>query len=436
MSPSLLLAVVLAAAVGPYLAGGVLDGFFAGDDFQWLHGASSLGWQRAFDLSSRSASYRPVIDLYFVAGKLVCDRSSACYHGASLAVHVMTVAGLFTLARMLFRDLRIATLGTLLFALQPAYVQAVTWVAAIPNTLGAALMVASLLAQTQSWTASGERQGFWEGLAIVTFLLAVFAHEASIVMLGISALMWQEFGPRPLYRRRGLVAGLIGVALLFAWATWMSNRNNVLFPEGGYQMGTHVVRHAFESLAQLTVGPRWWLSDVVWIGALGWLLLGSRVTRFSAVWLLLAMTPYLGFTTGTVSRYHYVPAMGFSLALGSAVILSVDWLNSRRLHRTLWLQVAGSIVAAFLVVRFANFKYASAAGEVRTLEPWREYASLVMGLNPGPVEGAIRVPPPDDPAIEDRYLEPMFRWLFDNNDLQVIVERNASRSDAPDSSSF
>ena len=71
MSRSLLLPVLLAIAVGPYLAGGVINGYFAGDDFHGSMGRRhSAGWQRAFDLSSRSASYRPVIDLYFVAGKL------------------------------------------------------------------------------------------------------------------------------------------------------------------------------------------------------------------------------------------------------------------------------------------------------------------------------------------------------------------------------
>ena len=102
-------------------------------------------------------------------------------------------------------------------------------------------------------------------------------------------------------------------------------------------------------------------------------------------------------------------------------------MRRRRPQRRLWFQLAGALVAVFLIVRFANFKYASAAGEVRTLEPWRDYATTVLELHPGPVEGTIRVPPPDDPAIEERYLEPMLRWLFDSNELQVIVERNVQR---------
>lgn len=424
----MLLAIVVALAAGPYLAGGVIDAYFAGDDFQWLHGAATLGWQRAFDLSSRSSSYRPVIDLWFVAGRFVCGRSSACYHAASLGVHLLTVAMLFTLARVLFRDLRIAALGAVIFALQPAYVQAVTWVAAIPNTLGAALLLGSLLAQASSWSAASSRTArAWETLSVLAFLLAVFAHEACIVLLAVSAVMWHEFGPRPLYRRPLLLAGLLSAAALFAFATYVSNRNNVLFPDGGYQLGPHVVRHAFEFLAQLAVGPRWWVSDALWIVALVGLVMASRATRFSALWLLVSLTPYLGFTNDNVSRYHYAPAMGFSLALASAVVLSTDWCAARWPQRRLWATATGALIGVFLVVRFANFSYPSAAGEVRSLEPWREYARAVLFANPPPIGPAIRVPPPANPVIEERYLEPMLRWLYEDNDLQVIVERYARR---------
>jgi hypothetical protein len=91
------------------------------------------------------------------------------------------------------------------------------------------------------------------------------------------------------------------------------------------------------------------------------------------------------------------------------------------------LNVGGAIVALFLVVRFAIFSFPTAAREVHFLEPWREYARLALLRNPPPVGDAITVPAPTDPAVEERYLEPMLRWLFDDHDLQVIVERRTSR---------
>jgi hypothetical protein len=425
---SLVVGTLLAIAAAPYLAGGVLGAYFAGDDFQWLYAATALGWERAFDVSSRSSSYRPVIDLWFTAGHVVCDRSSACYHAASLIVHLFAVAMVFVLAQMLFRDVRIAALGTALFALQPAYTQAVAWVAAIPNTLGAAFLLAALLAQTQSWqprSPTGQRA--WEIASVALFFLAVFAHEASIVLLAVTVLMWYEFAPRPLHQRRLLAAGLLAVAATFAFATYLSNRNNIMFPEGGYRLGPHVVQHAFEFLAQLTVGPRWWLSDGLWIVSIAGMVIASRATRFSALWLLVSLTPYLGFTTGNVSRYHYVPALGFSLALAAVVVTGTDWCAARAPHRRVLLNVGGAIVALFLVVRFTTFSFPTAAREVHFLEPWREYARLALLQNPPPVGDSITVPAPTDPAVEERYLEPMLRWLFDDDDLQVIVERRTSR---------
>jgi hypothetical protein len=218
---------------------------------------------------------------------------------------------------------------------------------------------------------------------------------------------------------------MIAVAVFFAWATFVAQRNNAIFGQGGYGVGPHMVRHLFEFLAQLTVSPRWWLSDVLWITALAVLVAASRATRFSALWMLTSLTPYLGFTAGNVSRYHYVPAMGFSLALAAVVVQGSDWLAAR-VPRSVWPRVGGAILAAFLLVRFARFCYPAAAAEARSLEPWREYAALVLSLNPGPVGPSIRVPAPPDPAVEERYLTPMLRWLFDDNELQVIVERTAS----------
>ncbi|MGE0704061.1 MAG: hypothetical protein AB7P22_09020, partial [Vicinamibacterales bacterium] len=428
--PAILLAILLAAAAAPYLSGGSLDAYFAGDDFEWLFGASALGWQRAFEVSTRSASYRPVIDLWFVGLRAVCGQGSACHHAASLLVHLAAVAMLFTLARLLCRDLRIAVIGAAMFAFQPAQVQAVVWVAAIPNTLGAAFLLASLLAQALSWesVSEGSRRA-WEATAVSLFAAAVLSHEASITMLAVSGVMWHFFAPRSILRRPIMTIGLTVVCLFFAWATVVSNRSNALFPEGRYGLGEHVVRHFFEFLAQLTVGPRWWLSDLLWIVALAGLLVASRATRFSTLWMLVALLPYLGFTAGNVSRYHYVPAMGFSLALAAALVNASDWIASRLPARRTWIAAGTAVVAAFLIIRFARFCYPAVESEARSLEPWREYAVMVRALNPGPVGPSIRVPAPEDPAIEERYLQPMLRWLFQDNDLQVIVERTARRAE-------
>lgn len=426
--PAIILAIILAAAAAPYLSGGSLDAYFAGDDFEWLFGASALGWQRAFEVSTRSASYRPVIDVWFVGLRTVCGQGSACHHAASLVVHLAAVAMLFTLARALFRDLRIAAIGTAMFAFQPAQVQAVVWVAAIPNTLGAAFLLSSLVAQTRSWQSGPARQQqAWEWTAVGLFAAAVLSHEASITMLAVSALMWHVFAPRSILGRPIMAIGLPVVSLFFAWATVASNRSNALFPEGRYGLGEHVVRHFFEFLAHLTVGPRWWLSDLLWIVALGGLVATSRATRFSALWMLVSLLPYLGFTAGNVSRYHYVPAMGFSLALAGALVYASDWLACRLPARRRWVTAGTALVAAFLVVRFARFCYPAVESEARSFEPWREYAVLARALNPGPIGPSIRVPAPDDPAIEERYLTPMLRWLFQDNELQVIVERTVRR---------
>ena len=164
---------------------------------------------------------------------------------------------------------------------------------------------------------------------------------------------------------------------------------------------------------------------MLWVGALAWLLLGSRVTRFAALWLLVGDDALIsGSRPGRFPGYHYVPSMGFSLALAAAVVLGFDWLIERRPRRRRWLQAAGALVAAFLVVRFAQFKHPSAAGAVRVFEPCGATTPRPSWHSTSWVKDSlICVPPPDHPDVEERYLEPMLRWLFDDNELQVIVER-------------
>jgi hypothetical protein len=409
-------ALIVIAAV-PYLAGGIAHAFFAGDDFDLLAASLASGWHRIFVLAGRG-SYRPMTDLWFAAAAATCG-TSGCYHLLSLAVHLVSVGLVFALARALFRDLRIAVLGSVLFALEPASVQAVTWVAAIPDLLGACLFLAALFAVAQSWTATNRRSAI-ELCAVVLFASALFAHESPIVALAVVPIMWYHFGPSDWSRRRVLLVGAPAAAAAFALTTFLVYRRSYLFTESHYTFGIHMLRHAFEYIVELYVGPKSWFAFSACAAGLALLLMFTPVTRFAALWMLVTLVPYLGFTWENVSRYHYVPAVGFAWAVAAALTSGFDWLTARFSRYRLGVRVAYVIVAIFITLRFARFCVPAVRSQVEWLDEWRTYADRVVADNPHPVGNTIQLGPPPDP-IERPFLGAMVRWLYRDPAMITIV---------------
>ena len=132
---ALALVAVLTIAATIYLFAGIAGAYLAADDFQWLIGGRTFHWPRVVDLLVGDHFYRPVIDIWFAGATRACGASTSCYHLSNLGIHLATVSMVFMLALMLFDDLRIACLGTLLFALQPGYAQTVVWTSAVTGLL-------------------------------------------------------------------------------------------------------------------------------------------------------------------------------------------------------------------------------------------------------------------------------------------------------------
>jgi hypothetical protein len=146
----------------------------------------------------------------------------------------------------------------------------------------------------------------------------------------------------------------------------------------------------------------------------------TPVTRFAALWMLVTLVPYLGFTWENVSRYHYVPAVGFAWAVAAALTSGFDWLAARFSRYRLGVRVAYVIVAIFITLRFARFCVPAVRSQVEWLDEWRTYADRVVADNPHPVGNTIQLGPPPDP-IERPFLGAMVRWLYRDPAMITIV---------------
>ncbi len=420
LATGLLLAALLVVSAAPYLRGGIARAYFAADDFQWLAGGHTLKWSRMSQVSSREHFYRPMADAWFAASVAGCGAASACYHLATLAVHLLNVALVFLLALALLRDLRVAFLGTLLFALEPAYVQAVVWISAITGVMATTFYLASLLVQVRSWTAETHRhRTLYELLAVVLFAGALFAHEAAATLPAIAWIMWRQFGPADLIRRPILVSGSALVLAAFAVTTVIANRRNDVFTGGHYAFGLHAIRHAFDYFVALYVGPGWWLAYTACAIGIALLLIATPGTRFGALWLLGTLVPYVWFTAENVSRYLYLPSIGFGIAVAGAVVALCDVLVNR-----FELPIVGRVVfvlaIAFVAVRFGRFCGVAAQSQVANMEYWRTYASKLAADASMGAGDTVRVRAPSDEIVQPMYVEPMLQWVHQNYRLKVV----------------
>src|SRR5439155_12582914 len=78
-----------------YLAAGVTRAYFVADDFQWLAAGHHFTPPRIFTQVAGDQFYRPAVDVLFAGAANVCGYSVACYHAASLLLHLLNVSLVF-----------------------------------------------------------------------------------------------------------------------------------------------------------------------------------------------------------------------------------------------------------------------------------------------------------------------------------------------------
>jgi hypothetical protein len=342
---------------------------FFDDDFQWLVGSWSFRPAQLLAFSSMNHFYRPVIDLYFAVMTPVLDGSPVLFHEASIALHVANVLLVFALARRIGGSDLFGFAAALFFAVQPSDIDAVAWVGALAEVIGALFGCLSLL-WFLWWRDNGERH--WRMLSVFAFGLALLTHESSVVFLPVLFLAdWLLVGRRELMRPFVPYLGLTGAYL--ALDLWINSRNYVV-SQGYYTIGFHIVTNALDYIDALYVGRRDWLNyAVIAIGVATLLVRGNPRVRFAACWMLLALAPFLSFNWANTSRYLYQPAIGFSLLLAEAM-LALDRAIGRRVTARARRAIITTVVAV-IAMRFGLF----AAGNVRDFAERSQVYSDYLG---------------------------------------------------------
>lgn len=391
------------------------------DDYDWLERARSPGLRQIWGIEGRDQFYRPIVGSYFKVALAICGSSMSCFHWFSIGLHWTTSMAAAGFAVFLSGRFAVGALTGMLFAVQPAPVEAVAWVGAVGEVLAAGFFVLTL------WLyrlASSTNRGWPYLISMVTFAVCLLSHESGVMLLpvivvGLWLLPVREH--RTIQALRLLpFAVMLAVYLLIAYSI---NSKSSLITEGTYALGWHVVTNTLGALVSFTVARREVLGLVVLGIGFAWVVVFAPPRmRFFALWVVLTLLPSTLFRLGFSSRYHYLPGIGFA-ALSAELL----WVARSALQRWPSGGAAGWWLATvFLTARFGVF----AAGNVQSFEqgrvPYDAYAAEIRRLYPTPPSGArLEVPPPPE-SVPERYVEPLLRWTYEDSALTVSFQEDNS----------
>jgi hypothetical protein len=373
------LALTLSVAVIAIYAHAAGSSFFD-DDFHWLAQTRRFEFLNLFRLERYDHFYRPVIELYFFAGLRAFGCDPFPFHVTSVAIHLLCTLVLFLFARRLSGSEAFAALTAVFFAVQPGYVQAVTWIGAITDLLPALWYLATLWLHLRFL-----QGGAWRDWAasLVTFTLCLLTHESAATLLPM--MMALEVAVRPGSLRQRLASAVSHTARYAPFAVllagflavaWIVNTRSYLVRDGYYAFGWHAVPNVLNYIVTLYVGKRILPSHLAIVAVTLFLLArGSPRTRLLIVWLIVTLLPASFFTWGNASRYLYVPAAGFAMLLAQIGLTLHDAARARWGAR--FVTPAALAVAAALAIRFFAFAQEGANG---FRDQTRPYERLIASI--------------------------------------------------------
>jgi tetratricopeptide (TPR) repeat protein len=290
----------------------------------------------------------------------------ACFHAASLVLHVANATILWALLRRVVRDDLAAAVGAAAFALHPVQVETVAWAAGLKDLLSSTLsLVALLLFVTGVEIGEGRssrRRAVLAG-ATLSFLLALLAKPGAIVVPLIAFILSVWGLGRP---ARGTALYLLpwfGASLACAFLVRLTQSTHAVVPTPLWARpilaGDTLTFYAFKLVwpARLGIDYGWqplgllrtawfyflWMPSVALLAWL-WRARGSRPRVWAGAAIFVAVLfPVLGFVPFIFQSVSHVADHYLYLALlGPALVLA--WFLARHPTRLVYALAGAAVV--------------------------------------------------------------------------------------------
>ncbi|MBZ5543310.1 MAG: tetratricopeptide repeat protein [Acidobacteriia bacterium] len=354
---------ILVATAFLVYAGSLANGFVYDDEYQVLQNPFVTNphlWTRIFTGSVWSFQgvafptnyYRPLhIFTHWLIYRLA-GPNPAAFHLFQILMYAATVWLVFQLGRKLLRQELAAFAGALLWALHPLHVEAVAWIAAVPDTGYGFFYLSGFLLFLRAEESEDRRLGAY-ALAALAYFPALLFKEMAFSFLPMLLAYWFFISPpetRSAWRRCliGFMPFVLAVAICLmlrvaalGYVTQAANPCRITPRIAGAALGllgqhtklffwpTHLnVFRSFE-LGPALHSPWPWLVIATLLGTL-WLRKRQPVVSFLIAWWVVGLLPCLDIRQLSfpllAERFSYLPSVGLCLALAGTLLV---WLPRR-----------------------------------------------------------------------------------------------------------
>jgi tetratricopeptide (TPR) repeat protein len=380
-------ALIIAAAAFVIYAP-VLNGDWLWDDDVDITGnaitQSPTGWWSIWFDPGSQPDYYPIKATVQWAQWQLWGMDTFGYHLTNLLLHIL---GAWLVWRVLAKlGLKSAWLGGLLFAIHPANVESVAWIAELKNTLSLPPFLLAMCA----WIDFEENRRPRDYLLAIGFFLAAMLSKTTMAMFPFIILLyawwkrsrigWSDVKASAPFFGISLALGLITLSCTF-WYMQHNEQPNHPVPIG--EIAAHIalagttltayVAHLFWPTDLLPLYPLWKVDPPSAVQFLPWALVAAlfficwrcrktwgRTALFGLGFFLINLAPFLGFTSIRFMRYSwvmdhflYIPIIGL---IGLAVAEWDVWQKQLPATGRWTASAAGALV--FLLLTWTSRTYA------------------------------------------------------------------------------
>ena len=444
-----MLAVILLLAFAAYAP--TLNDWFVGDDFWFLRASQSSSvseyTKRVFDPSQTSFDgelnrYRPLYPLAWRLQYEAFGLHASYYHAVVVGLHLACAVLAWFVFRRLFSlpgEAWLANLATLIFAIHPAYADAVAWLSGGNRVFAAFPYIASLLLFMKYRDASERRPWLMYAGSLLAYVAAMLTHSSAITLAAVLVLYtFLIVGqPRDALRPR---AWLPFVPFLLAatgeWGIQLYERQHI--GVDGFRFGFHMFANYGGYLGLLVVPVETVINtsqieefaEKVQLFASPILLLVALAAAyrrpfwglaiFAVAWFFLALLPDSTFVAGRYGRIMYTPGLAGALWLVVVMLFVRDLLSSDWRARTV---VAAPYVLVALLLPATALTYARTRGTSAGAASFERFAHVLQAEGPRvPSGGTLYVSgaPAFGPFSPDSHLVSLVQLYYGDIRVEIV----------------